>query len=229
MKQELEISLKPDDLKPLRDRIADLIRASILKGKIKPGERLMEIEVAKQLGISRTPLREAFLQLESEGFVKVIPRKGAIVAETTPDDAEETYQIKGALEALAAKLATEQITKEKIDKLIELNERMRKISQSKQKDYSEFLELNSAFHKIINESSGNQKLIRMIGNLRYQTFRYNYIFLSLISHLKDSVKEHDAIIKALKKKNADLVEKLVEKHNENAKNLLVKFIKSQKQ
>lgn len=231
MKQELKekFKLQLDELKPLRDRIASLIRDSILKGQLKPGERLMEVDVASSLGISRTPLREAFLQLESEGFVKVIPRKGAIVSETSPNDAEETYEIKGALEALAAKLATNKITKEKIEELTQLNEKMRKISQSKQKDYSEFLKLNSAFHRIINESSGNQKLIKMIENLRYQTFRYNFIFLSLISHLKESVNEHEKIINALKKKNSELVEKLVQKHNENAKNLLVKFIKNQKQ
>lgn len=225
---KLEFKLQLDELKPLRDRIASLIRESILKGKLRPGERLMEIDVANSLGISRTPLREAFLQLESEGFVKVIPRKGAIVSETSPDDAQETYEIKGALEALAAKLAANKITKKEIEDLIKLNERMRKISQSKQKDYSEFLELNSAFHKIINSSSGNQKLIKMIENLRHQTFRYNFIFLSLQSNLKDSVQDHDKIINALKKKDADLVEKLVKRHNENAKNLLVNYIKNQK-
>lgn len=224
-----EFQLKVDDLSPLRDKIASLIRDSIIKGKLKPGERLMEVDVANSLGISRTPLREAFLQLESEGFVKVIPRKGAIVAETSPEDAEETYQIKGALEGLAAKLAAEKISKDKIDELIKLNERMRKISQSKQKDYSNFLELNSAFHKIINESSGNHKLVKMIKNLRHQTFRYNFIFLSLISHLKESVSEHDKIIDALKKRNSELAKKLVEQHNENAKVLLVKFIKNQKE
>lgn len=224
-----EFQLKVDDLSPLRDKIASLIRDSILKGKLKPGERLMEVDVANSLGISRTPLREAFLQLESEGFVKVIPRKGAIVAETSPEDAEETYQIKGALEGLAAKLAAEKISKDKIDELINLNERMRKISQSKQKDYSNFLELNSAFHKIINESSGNHKLVKMIKNLRHQTFRYNFIFLSLISHLKESVSEHDKIIDALKKRNSELAKKLVEQHNENAKVLLVNFINNQKE
>lgn len=224
-----EFQLKLDDLSPLRDKIVSLIRDSILKGKLKPGERLMEVDVANSLGISRTPLREAFLQLESEGFVKVIPRKGAIVAETSPEDAEETYQIKGALEGLAAKLAAEKISKDKIDELVKLNERMRKISQSKQKDYSNFLELNSTFHKIINESSGNHKLVKMIKNLRHQTFRYNFIFLSLISHLKESVVEHDKIIDALKKRNSELAKKLVEQHNANAKVLLVKFIKNQKQ
>ncbi len=188
----------------------------------------MEIDVANSLGISRTPLREAFLQLESEGFVKVIPRKGAIVSETSPDDAQETYEIKGALEALAAKLAANKITKKEIEDLIKLNERMRKISQSKQKDYSEFLELNSAFHKIINSSSGNQKLIKMIENLRHQTFRYNFIFLSLQSNLKDSVQDHDKIINALKKKDADLVEKLVKRHNENAKKFISQLYKKPK-
>lgn len=223
---KLMISLNLEDLKPLRDKIATSIRDSILRGKLKPGERLMELDLAKLLGISRTPIREAFLQLESEGFLKVIPRKGAIVTETSFKDAEETYEIKSVIEGLAARLATLKLTDEQINELEKINKEMEEIALSENKDYQKFLELNSSFHKVINESCGNDKLIKLILNLRYQTFRYNYLFLSLISHLESSVQEHNQIIEAIKKRDEELVEKLVKKHNENAKNLLVEFIKN---
>ncbi|MCR4416436.1 MAG: GntR family transcriptional regulator [Ignavibacteria bacterium] len=223
---QVNISLNLEDLKPLRDKIASSIRESILTGKLKPGERLMELDLANQLGISRTPVREAFLQLESEGFVQVIPRKGAVVTETSFNDAKETYEIKSVLEGLAAKLATSFLTEEQIDELVELNNQMKKISKTKEKDYQKFLQLNSKFHKIINESCGNSKLIKLIHNLRHQTFRYNYLFLSLISHLEHSVQEHEKIIMAIKKRNQNLVEELVKRHNENAKEALIKFIKN---
>ena len=108
----MQSSIKFDvtQVKSLRDRISESIRDSIIEGKLEPGARLAEPEVAQQLGVSRTPLREAFLQLEAEGFLTVNPRKGAVVSELSLKDAEETYQIKVALEALAAKLATKSIS-----------------------------------------------------------------------------------------------------------------------
>ncbi len=226
-REPINVTFNLDELKPLRDRIASSIRDSIIEGKIKPGERLLEPDVAKTLGVSRTPLREAFLQLESEGFLKVNPRKGALVAETSPDDAEETYVIKGALEALAARLAAEKINDRQIDELIALNKKMEAIAQAKNKDYKTFLELNSAFHQKIFECSGNTKLNKMINTLRNQTLRYNYIFLSLLSHLEESVAEHYDIISALKKRKPDEAETYVKKHNESARQMLIDYIKKQ--
>ncbi|HRI48178.1 MAG TPA: GntR family transcriptional regulator, partial [Ignavibacteriaceae bacterium] len=126
----MQSSIKFDvtQVKSLRDRISESIRDSIIEGKLEPGARLAEPEVAQQLGVSRTPLREAFLQLEAEGFLTVNPRKGAVVSELSLKDAEETYQIKVALEALAAKLATKSISEYEIKKLKEFNEKMRKIA-----------------------------------------------------------------------------------------------------
>lgn len=228
-KEPINVTFSLEELKPLRDKIASSIRDSIIEGRIKPGERLMEPDVAKTLGVSRTPLREAFLQLESEGFLKVNPRKGALVTETSPGDAEETYIIKGALEAVAARLAADSINDEQIEELISLNKKMEAIAQSKDKDYKTFLELNSVFHQKIYECSGNAKLIKMINTLRNQTLRYNYIFLSLLSHLDESVEEHYEIIEALKKRKPEEAESFIRKHNENARQMLINYIKNHNQ
>lgn len=226
-KEPINISFRAEELKPLRDRIASSIRDSIIEGKIKPGERLMEPEVAKMMGVSRTPLREAFLQLESEGFVKVIPRRGAVVTETSLKDAEETYVIKGALEGIAAKLAVENITNSDLDELFDLNSKMERIAQSPEKDYKTFLELNARFHQKIYESSGNEKLIKNINLLRNQTLRYNFIFLSLLSHLDESVAEHFQMLEALRGRDQDEIERLVKNHSETARQALCDYIKSQ--
>lgn len=224
----LNISLNIDEIKPLREIIVSKIRELIINGTIKPGERLLEPNVAKMLGVSRTPLREAFLQLESEGFLKFNPRKGALVANTSLEDAEETYVIKGALEALAANLASVKITDEQIDELIAINKKMESISHSKKKDYKSFLELNSLFHQKIYELCGNEKLKKTIKTLRNQTLRYNYSFLYLSSHLEESVDEHYEIIQALKNRNQQQVEFAVKKHNDSALRLLKNYIENQK-
>ncbi|MBS4034419.1 MAG: GntR family transcriptional regulator [Ignavibacterium sp.] len=228
-KEPINVSFNLEELKPLRDKIASSIRDSIIEGRIKPGERLMEPDIAKALGVSRTPLREAFLQLESEGFLKVNPRKGALVTETSLKDAKETYEIKGALEALAARLAADNIKDDQIGEIIDINKKMASIAQSKKKDYKAFLELNSIFHQKIYECSGNLKLSRMINTLRNQTLRYNYIYLSLLSHLDESVLEHFEIVNALKNRKPDEAEAVVKKHNESARKMLINYIKNQKE
>lgn len=228
-KEPINVIFSLEELKPLRDRIASSIRDSIIEGKIKPGERLMEPDVARTLGISRTPLREAFLQLESEGFLMVNPRKGALVTETSSKDAKETYEIKGALEALAARLAADNITDDQIGEIIDINKKMESIAQSEKKDYKSFLEMNSIFHQKIYECSGNSKLSRMINTLRNQTLRYNYIYLSLLSHLDESVAEHFEIVNALKNRRPEEAEAVVKKHNDSARKMLINYIKNQKE
>jgi DNA-binding GntR family transcriptional regulator len=212
------------EIKPLRDRIASSIRDSIIEGKIKPGQRLMEPEVAGILGVSRTPLREAFFQLEAEGFVKVHPRKGAVVSELSSRDAEDTAVIKNTLESLAARLSSEKITDVAIRELESVNEALTVQSKSPDKDFRVILELNTRFHTIINCASGNEKLSDMIQVLRKQTLRYNYIYLSLLSHLETSLQEHRQIIDALKRRDSKAVGELVWQHGERARTALSEYM-----
>lgn len=217
------------ELKPLRDRIAALVRDSVIEGKLKPGERITEDEIASSLGVSRTPIREAFLQLEQEGFLSVQPRKGAVVTELSLQDAQETYLIKGTLEAEAARLAVEYATDEDIEHLEALNRQMEKIASAEAKNYRRFLDLNSRFHHNLCEFSKNQKLIRIISTLRKQTLRYNYIYVSLLSHLKQSVEEHWQIIRCIKEKDEEKLEQLVKVHGETARLALYDFIQKNQQ
>lgn len=218
------LQIEIEEVKLLRDKIANKIRDAIVEGKIKPGERLMEPEVAKLLGVSRTPLREAFLQLESEGFMVVTPRKGAVVSELSVKDAEDTYIIKSQLEALAAKLSVQYADNNLIAELEKLNDKMQEVTEANKKDYKLFLTLNAEFHRLLTETCGNQKLIRYINLLRKQTLRYNFIYLSILSHFKQSVDEHKEIIESIKNKDVIAVELLVKNHGNAAKVAICDFM-----
>ena len=224
-----KIDFRLEEVKPLRDRIVASIRDSIIAGKIKPGERLLEPDVAKMLGVSRTPLREAFLQLEAEDFVRVTPRRGAVVSELSVKDAEEIYVVKSALESLAARLASALMTDEIVDKLVSVNDQMEKKAKVKEPDYRALLDLNSMFHRIIVETTKNEKLMQIVNHLRNQTLRYNFIYLSVLSHLEESIKEHRQIIDALCRRDGAAVEILMKNHGENAQRSLCDYISNQSQ
>jgi DNA-binding GntR family transcriptional regulator len=224
-----KIDFSIEDVRPLRDRIAASIRDSIITGRIKPGERLLEPDVAKMLGVSRTPLREAFLQLESEAFVKVTPRRGAVVSDLSVKDAEEIYVVKSSLEALAARLAASRMCPATLNTLHTINDQMEKKASVKERDYRSLLELNSTFHRTILEASGNEKLTQMVALLRNQTLRYNFIYLSVLSHLEQSIAEHRRIIEALQQGDGTMAETLMKNHGESAQRTLCDYISSHTQ
>jgi DNA-binding GntR family transcriptional regulator len=217
-------NVRLEEVKPLRDRVAEMIRESIIDGKIRPGERLVEPDLAARLGVSRTPLREALLQLDSEGFVNVTPRRGAVVSELSIEDAQETYLIKGALEPLAARLACEKITDAELESLREIHERMSRSAAARSRDNRRILQLNSEFHSVITSASRNEKLIQYIRILRSQALRYNYIYLSVMSHISASVREHARILDALSRRDREAAERLVHAHEESARAALCAYI-----
>ena len=110
--------LNLDEYKPLRDVVFENLRGAIVEGRLKPGERLMEVQLAEQLGVSRTPVREAIRKLELEGLVVMLPRKGAYVANMSLKDLIDVLEIRASLEGLAASLAAERITDEDIKKFL---------------------------------------------------------------------------------------------------------------
>jgi DNA-binding GntR family transcriptional regulator len=218
------INLDRAEIQSLREKLVTTIRDAIIEGKIKPNERLTEENVSMMLGVSRTPLREAFLQLESEGFVKVTPRRGAVVAELSEKDAEEIYLIKSVLEGLAAGLAASRADRALIDQLTEINEQMRVHVSAKKKDNRMLLDLNAKFHSILNSICGNEKLFQLIDILRKQSLRYNYIYVTGLSHLEQSVGDHDGIIDALRRQDAQSAEAIVKAHSDTARRALCEFI-----
>lgn len=215
------------ELAPLREKIASMIRASIIDGRIGAGEKLREPVLSKQLGVSRTPLREALLQLDSEGFVEMTPRRGAVVRPLSKQDAAETYEVKGALEALAARLACERMDKDTLRRLKDINDSIASLRRARTVDQARILQLNTEFHQTLTDASGNEKLSQYVRVLRAQALRYNYIYLSVMSRLQESVAEHEQILDALRGNRADEVERLVREHGRSASRALCSYIEHQ--
>ncbi len=207
----------------LSEKIYNLIVESILKKEVKPGERLTELELAKKYGISRTPIREAFRKLQTEGFIKVIPRKGAVVAEITEERIVEFYEVKGVLEAYAGKLALKYITDKDIQDLERINNELEKIALSNSKEeIKKFIDIHNKFHERFVEISRNQVLIETLKNLvqKYSKFR---IMVAYSTMLIDIVNEHKEIIEAFKKKDEKLVEEKIIKNSNFGINILKRY------
>lgn len=211
-----EVKINIGEIKTLREQIASSIRSSIIDGRIRPGEKLTEEEIARQLGVSRTPIREAFFLLSSEGFVDVEPRRGVIVREVSIKDAEEIYELKGVLESLAVRLAAERMTPDIVTELQKINDALYQAAEEAPVDVRKILTLNGKFHDIIIAACDNTKVIHQLTALRHQSLRYNFVFLSAGSRLRESADEHRAIIDALVRRDALEAERLMKEHNDAA-------------
>lgn len=183
---------------PLRDVVFNTLRQAILRGELKPGERLMEIQLANKLGVSRTPIREAIRKLELEGLVLMIPRKGAEVAEITEKSLRDVLEVRRALEELAVQLCCEKITKDEIQELVQAADDFKEVV--KHGDLTEIAEADVHFHDIIYLATENQKLIQLLNNLREQMYRYRMEYLKSDEVYPKLITEHAAIIRHISAK-----------------------------
>jgi len=191
----------------LREKILETIRDAILKGSLKPGERVSEPELAERFGISRTPIREAFRQLESEGYLQVIPRKGAVVASLSERDIEEFYAIKIILEGFAAKMAAEKLSEKDIERLEAINDRLAQIA--KEGDVKSFFRVHNEFHEVFIKAAGNEKLYDMINQLVMRFKRLRLASLSQPGRMEISVEEHRNMIQAFRDHDGEKADSLV--------------------
>lgn len=191
----------------LREKILETIRDAILKGSMKPGERVSEPDLAERFGISRTPIREAFRQLESEGYLEVIPRKGAVVASLSERDVEEFYAIKILLEGFAARMAADNLSAKDIERLETINERLKQIA--KEGDVKTFFRVHNEFHEVFIKAAGNEKLYEMINQLVMRFKRLRLASLSQPGRMEISVEEHRNMIEAFRNRDGDRADNLV--------------------
>lgn len=193
----------------LREKILESIREAILRGQLKPGEKVAEPELAERFGISRTPIREAFRQLESEGYLTVIPRKGAVVAQLSERDIEEFYAIKSVLEGFAARMAALKMSEKEIEKLEAINEKLEQLAR--QGDVKTFFRVHNEFHELFIRAAGNDKLAELIDQLVMKFNRSRMASLSLPGRMEISVNEHRKIIDAFKSRDGERADNLVKK------------------
>lgn len=203
----------------LREKILENIRDAIVSGRLKAGSRVSEPDLAERYGISRTPIREAFRQLEAEGYLTVIPRRGAVVSELSPKDVEEFYAIKSIMEGYAARQACEKLTKKDLDRLQAINDKLAELAQSG--DIKHFFKVHNDFHELFIKAADNEKLHELIAGLVTKFQRLRFTSLSLPGRMEVSVQEHDKIVDAFRKKDADLAETLVRKNAEYGGRVLI--------
>lgn len=214
--------LKPiqlDSYKPLRELVFEAIRQAIIDGTLEPGQRLMETQLAEELGVSRTPVREAIRKLELANFVVMIPRRGAYVADISLKDISEVFEIRGALEALAAELAAERASEEEIEQLERL---LVEIGKSIEKrDVEALVALDTEFHDLLYRASRNERLEQLLSQLREHIQRFRTETLSHPARMKVALEEHRQIVEALAARDGDLARQLAAEHIESAENSLM--------
>ncbi len=209
---------------PLRDVVFNTLRQAILRGELKPGERLMEIQLANKLGVSRTPIREAIRKLELEGLVLMIPRKGAEVAEITEKSLRDVLEVRRALEELAVQLACEKITKEEIRELERVAKEFQQVVKSS--DITEIAEVDVCFHDIIYTATDNQKLIQLLNNLREQMYRYRVEYLKRDGVFPQLIAEHEAIIRHIENNEKEKATEVMCRHIDNQVETVIDVIRA---
>lgn len=216
----MENNLKIEGYELLSQKVYRALKTEIIKGSLKPGTKLSEGKIAEQMGVSRTPVREALKELAAEGFVKMNPNQAVAVSNASVKDVQEVLQIRGVLEGLAARLATKTINEEEIKELEKYQKRMEQYTNKD--DVLAFSEMDAEFHELILNICGNNRLIQIRKNLSDQAHRYRIRSLSVPGRLKYSLKEHQEIVEALKRKDAEQADRLSQKHIENVlANILV--------
>jgi len=203
----------------LRGRVFHKLREDILSGKYKDNEELKEVAIGKELGVSRTPVREAFRQLELEGLIKIIPNRGAYVTGIHANDVRDIYMIRSKLEGLCARWACEHISKEQMEEMEEVVY-LSEFHASKG-HMDQLAELDNRFHTILYESCNSKMLEHTLKDYHQYVLRVRQKTLSS-KRGPVSNKEHAAIMEAIKKKDADEAEKLANKHMINAYDNMVK-------
>lgn len=225
----MEKRLKPvslDNYKPLREIVFETLREAIINTVLKPGERMMEIQLAEEMGVSRTPVREAIRKLELEGFVVMIPRKGAYVAGISMKDIADVFEIRAAMEALAAGLAADRITEEELEHLERI---LVKVGECvKDNDLEGIVEVDTEFHDVLFQATRNERLAQIISNLREQIQRFRTASLSTPGRMKYAFEEHKQIVEALSARNVELAQTLAREHIENAENTMLEVFNANK-
>ncbi|NLK72569.1 MAG: GntR family transcriptional regulator [Clostridiales bacterium] len=207
------------DHRPLRELVFEQLRGAILNGTLKPGERLMEMDLAEKLGVSRTPIREAIRKLELEGLVVMEARKGAYVADVSVKETVEILEVRSVLEGLAASLAAKRITEEELERLYKISQDFNEAV--KVNDMKKMIENDTRFHNLIFEATRNKKLIQIVNSLQELVIRFRTTYFSEYKRGKEMPAEHNLIYKALKNGDAVTAQKHAEHHVDMLKEVIL--------
>lgn len=195
---------------PLAVRVASYIREAILNGHLSQGARLREIDLAQKLGISRSPLREAFRILESDGLVEIVPRKGAFVVKTSPEEGHEVAEVRKLIEGHGARLAASRIETVDLTRMRALLEEMKRLRRANR--YWDYQATSLEFHDVFMRASGNRQLFALYEHTRKLLLRINAFAVGEHRITQQSIEEHGRILEALERHDPDLAEDAARRH-----------------
>ena len=207
----------------ITEKVVDALRRSILSNELKPGIRLVERELSQKLGVSRAPIREAFRILEPEGLVNRSQKGGAFVTSPSADDLDEIFTLRSVLESMAMRLAAKRITKDQLDQLRMIVEKMEDAAE--RDDINAYMEVDLDLHHLIWDYSGHKRLSNMLltmeGPIRMFFLMHTQVHLPLM----EATKGHKKLISALAMKDSDRAERIMAEHIEASGKATVDFLR----
>ena len=212
--------------KSLTKLLFEELKEAIVAGKLAPGERLHEATLAASLKVGPVAIREALRALETEGYVTFRPDNEVVVSKPTRDEIEDYYTISGALEGLAARLAIERASPEEVEHLRELHKTLKEACQKR--DLAYYFDANNRFHRFIAEIARNERLYRLVDQLRQDIQKTRILALRAPQRLDYSMREHDQIMDAFLKRNSELAESTMVRHLKNQMQTLQKTLDATK-
>lgn len=210
---------------PLVEQISDYLTQTILDGQFESGGRLVETELQRRFGVSRSPIREAFRILEKKGLVTNFPRKGTYVRLITQKDIEENFPVRANLESLAARLALPHLTPQDLEKMESHFSRMEEAARAN--DFKSYLKFHTLYHDVFIRSCRNDTLIEILDNLRSQAIWFRYSYLYVQEAFAYAIQVHRRILDYFKNNEADPLENLVREHVLIALDRFIQFLESQ--
>jgi DNA-binding GntR family transcriptional regulator len=201
--------------KSLREKIYEKIRENITRGKLTPGERLVEDRLAEEFKASRSPVREALRLLEAEGLITFERNRGISVTKLSIRQVDEIFELRSILESHAACLAAQKISKKGVARLIDIQAQCKLAAQNI--DLPEWLKKNELFHKFFYEHCGNNILIQSIDNLKRRVYRYYFVTITVPWHFEIYLNHHEEIIQGCEKNDGEMVKKFTSQHMETIK------------
>ena len=206
--------------RPLREIVYEELKRQILIGEIAPGTRMMEVELADEMGVSRTPVREAIRKLEKEGLVSIEPRRGAYASDISIKDIVDVMEVRQDLEGMAAGLAAIKATKEEKEALKKATEEYRRAVETGSID--EIIKWDEAFHKRVVSCSGNKTLIQLVSQVQELALRLRYIYYDDFSRFEGQPMEHKDIVDAIISGDAEKARKSADEHISRLKEFVIK-------
>ena len=220
---DYKFDVNSNEYLPLREVVFNNLRDAILKGQLKPGDRLLENHLAEKLGVSRTPVREALRMLEQENLVELVPRRGAQVLDISAEDIKNVLEIRSALEVVSIRHACQKMDDESLQELKIYNREFE--AAFEEKDYEKVAKADEKFHDVIFKEAGNNKLVAIIINIQAQVYRYRLAYLKVYDTKTAVLNHHRNIIEAIEKRDEEAGARVMAEHIAHQTQVILKSLK----